>query len=149
MLQPAPGRTMYDATFGRGGHTRAFLKQGARVVALDVDPAAEAEAEKLTAEVGADRFRFHRVNFSDLAGVAEKEGAADGLLLDLGISSPQVDQAERGFSFQQSGPLDMRMDPTRGTTAADLVNHLSEPELRNLCGMVGRIGIQEKLHVRL
>ena len=70
MLQPAPGRTMYDATFGRGGHTRAFLKQGARVVALDVDPAAEAEAEKLTAEVGADRFRFHRVNFSDLASVA-------------------------------------------------------------------------------
>ena len=132
MLQPAPGRTMYDATFGRGGHTRAFLKQGARVVALDVDPAAEAEAEKLTAEVGADRFRFHRVNFSDLASVAEKEGAADGLLLDLGISSPQVDQAERGFSFQQSGPLDMRMDPTRGTTAADMVNHLSEPELRNL-----------------
>jgi len=132
MLQPAPGRTVYDATFGRGGHTRAFLQRGARVVALDVDPAAEAEAQKLLAEVGPDRFCFHRANFSDLEKVAAKEGQADGLLLDLGISSPQVDQAERGFSFQQSGPLDMRMDPTSGTTAADLVNNLSEPELRNL-----------------
>jgi 16S rRNA (cytosine1402-N4)-methyltransferase len=101
-------------------------------VALDVDPAAEAEAQKLLAEVGPDRFCFHRANFSDLEKVAAKEGQADGLLLDLGISSPQVDQAERGFSFQQSGPLDMRMDPTSGTTAADLVNNLSEPELRNL-----------------
>jgi 16S rRNA (cytosine1402-N4)-methyltransferase len=132
MLQPAPGRTVYDATFGRGGHTRAFLQRGARVVAIDVDPAAEAEAQKLLAEVGPDQFCFHRANFSDLEKVAAKEGQADGLLLDLGISSPQVDQAERGFSFQQSGPLDMRMDPTSGATAADLVNNLSEPELRNL-----------------
>lgn len=132
MLQPAPGRTVYDATFGRGGHTRAFLERGARVVALDVDPAAEAEAKRLQAEVGSERFRFHRVNFSELGSVVSREGQADGLLLDLGISSPQVDQAERGFSFQQSGPLDMRMDPTTGMSAADLVNNLSEPELRNL-----------------
>lgn len=101
-------------------------------MALDVDPAAEAEAQRLQAEVGSERFRFHRVNFSDLGNVVSQEGQADGLLLDLGISSPQVDQAERGFSFQQSGPLDMRMDPTTGMSAADLVNNLSEPELRNL-----------------
>ena len=123
---------MIDATFGRGGHSRALLERGARVVALDVDPDAEAEAQKLATEVGSDRFRFHRLNFGQLAQLMEKEGPADGLLLDLGISSPQVDRAERGFSFQQSGPLDMRMDPTTGTTAADFVNHLSEPELRNL-----------------
>lgn len=132
MLEPAPGRTIYDATFGRGGHTRALLARGARVVALDVDPAAEEAAAQIGAEVGPERFRFHRVNFSELPKVAEKEGMADGLLLDLGISSPQVDEAERGFSFQQSGPLDMRMDPTGGITAADLVNNLAEPELRNL-----------------
>ncbi|KRP30791.1 MAG: hypothetical protein ABS32_08370 [Verrucomicrobia subdivision 6 bacterium BACL9 MAG-120820-bin42] len=66
MIQPAPGRTVYDATFGRGGHTRAFLEKGARVVALDVDPAAEVEAKRLEAEVGADRFHFHRVNFSEM-----------------------------------------------------------------------------------
>ncbi|KRP33755.1 MAG: hypothetical protein ABS33_03485 [Verrucomicrobia subdivision 6 bacterium BACL9 MAG-120924-bin69] len=132
MIQPAPGRTVYDATFGRGGHTRAFLEKGARVVALDVDPAAEVEAKRLEAEVGADRFHFHRVNFSEMERVMKEEGRADGILLDLGISSPQVDQAERGFSFQQSGPLDMRLDSTQGTTATDLVNNLSEPELRNL-----------------
>ena len=132
MLQPAPGRVMIDATFGRGGHSRALLARGARVIALDVDPEAEVEAKKLVSEVGAERFHFHRATFGQLAQVMEKEGPADGLLLDLGISSPQVDQAERGFSFQQDGPLDMRMDPTTGTTAADIVNNLSEPELRNL-----------------
>jgi len=132
ILQPAPGRTVIDATFGRGGHSRALLARGARVIALDVDPEAEVEAKKLASEVGTDRFCFHRANFGQLAQVMEKEGPVDGLLLDLGISSPQVDRAERGFSFQQDGPLDMRMDPTTGTTAADLVNNLSEPELRGL-----------------
>jgi len=132
MLQPAPGRTVIDATFGRGGHSRALLGRGARVVALDVDPAAETEAQRLAAEVGAERFRFYRMNFSDLGRLGEQEGPADAILLDLGISSPQVDQAERGFSFQQAGPLDMRMNPESGVTAQQLVNELSEPELRNL-----------------
>jgi 16S rRNA (cytosine1402-N4)-methyltransferase len=132
MLQPAPGRTVIDATFGRGGHSRALLARGARVIALDVDPDAEMEAKKLLTEVGPEKFTFRRINFGQLAEVTDQEGQVDGLLLDLGISSPQVDQAGRGFSFQQSGPLDMRMDPTSGTTAADLVNHLGEAELRNL-----------------
>ena len=132
MLQPAPGRTMIDATFGRGGHTRAFLGRGARVVALDVDPDAQAEAEKLSREEGADRFRFVRKNFGRLTEVAAETGPVDGLLLDLGLSSPQLDRAERGFSFQHSGPLDMRMDPAQGESAADLVNRLPEPELRQL-----------------
>ena len=132
MIQPAPGRTVIDATFGRGGHTRALLGRGARVIALDVDPDAQAEAEKLAREAGPDRFRFVRKNFGQLAEIATEEGPVDGLLLDLGLSSPQLDQAERGFSFQQSGPLDMRMDPSRGETAAELVNRLPEPELRQL-----------------
>ena len=132
MLQPAPGRTVIDATFGRGGHTRAFLGRGARVIALDVDPDAQAEAEKISHGEGADRFRFVRKNFGHLAEVAAETGPADGLLLDLGLSSPQLDCGERGFSFQQSGPLDMRMDPAQGESAADLVNRLPEPELRQL-----------------
>jgi len=132
MLQPAPGRTVIDATFGRGGHTRALLGRGARVVALDVDPDAQAEAEKLSREVGPDRFRFLRKNFGQLAAIAAEEGPVDGLLLDLGLSSPQLDRAERGFSFQHSGPLDMRMDPSEGESAAELVNRLPEPELRQL-----------------
>jgi 16S rRNA (cytosine1402-N4)-methyltransferase len=132
MLQPAPGRTVIDATFGRGGHTRAFLGRGARVIALDVDPDAQAEAEKLSRADGAERFRFVRKNFGRLAEVAAETGPVDGLLLDLGLSSPQLDRAERGFSFQQAGPLDMRMDPAQGESAADLVNRLPEPELRQL-----------------
>ena len=132
MLQPAPGRTVIDATFGRGGHTRAFLERGARVIALDVDPDAQAEAEKLSREAGPDRFRFVRKNFGQLAEIVAEEGSVDGLLLDLGLSSPQLDRAERGFSFQQSGPLDMRMDPAQGESAADVVNRLPEPELRQL-----------------
>jgi 16S rRNA (cytosine1402-N4)-methyltransferase len=132
MLQPAPGRTMIDATFGRGGHTRAFLGRGARVIALDVDPDAQAEAEKLSQQNGIDQFRFVRKNFGRLTEVAAETGPVDGLLLDLGLSSPQLDRAERGFSFQHSGPLDMRMDPAQGESAADLVNRLPEPELRQL-----------------
>ena len=102
------------------------------MVALDVDPEAQAEAEKLSREEGADRFRFVRKNFGRLAEVAQETGPVDGLLLDLGLSSPQLDRAERGFSFQHSGPLDMRMDPAQGESAADLVNRLPEPELRQL-----------------
>ena len=132
MLQPAPGRTVIDATFGRGGHSRAFLARGARVVALDVDPEAEKEAGRLGAEVGPEKFRFYRMSFGDLPRLTGAEGPADAILLDLGISSPQVDQAGRGFSFQQSGPLDMRMNPDSGVTAETLVNELGEPELRNL-----------------
>ena len=132
MLQPAPGRTVIDATFGRGGHTRALLGRGARVIALDIDPDAQDEAEKLSREAGSERFRFVRKNFGQLAEIAAEEGPVDGLLLDLGLSSPQLDRAERGFSFQQSGPLDMRMDPSQGESAADLVNRLPEPELRQL-----------------
>ena len=74
ILQPAPGRTVIDATFGRGGHSRALLARGARVIALDVDPEAEVEAKKLASEVGTDRFCFHRANFGQLAQVMEKRG---------------------------------------------------------------------------
>ena len=84
MLQPAPGRTLIDATFGRGGHSRALLARGARVIALDVDPDAEMEAKKLLTEVGEERFSFRRINFGQIAEVADQEGQVDGLLLDLG-----------------------------------------------------------------
>ena len=85
ILQPAPGRTVIDATFGRGGHSRALLARGARVIALDVDPEAEVAAKTLATEVGTDRFCFHRENFGQLAQVMEKEGPVDGLLLIWGF----------------------------------------------------------------
>ena len=120
---------MLDATFGRGGHSRAFLRAGACVVAMDRDPAAADCAARLRPEFP-DRFSFRHLNFAGLAEVNAEIGPFDAILLDLGVSSPQLDDASRGFSFQNDGPLDMRMDPTRQqSTAADLVNQSSETEL--------------------
>jgi 16S rRNA (cytosine1402-N4)-methyltransferase len=119
-----------DGTFGRGGHTREILArlgpQG-RVIALDRDPQAAAAA----AAIGDARFRFERTPFSRLAATLAGMGAAqvDGVLLDLGISSPQIDDPARGFSLRASGPLDMRMDPTVGISAADWLAQVSVNQL--------------------
>lgn len=116
-VQPAPGKLIVDGTFGAGGYTRAFLNGGADVVAFDRDPSAARFAEGL-----GPRFRLIQDNFSAMADHVE---ACDGVALDLGVSSMQLDEAERGFSFMRDGPLDMRMSG-EGETAADLVN-TSEP----------------------
>ena len=127
-----PCGTYVDATFGRGGHTRALLArlqpQG-RVVALDRDPQAiEAGGELCRAE---PRLRLVHAAFSRWGAVLDQLGIAQvqGLLLDLGVSSPQLDQTERGFSFRDDAPLDMRMDTTRGETAADFLARADERTL--------------------
>jgi len=137
-LAPRPGGRYLDGTFGGGGHTRAILAASGpdgRVLALDADPAAIARADGLATEPGVGG-RLERVhaNFADLAEVAGERGFApvDGVLLDLGLSSFQLDQGERGFAFRLDGPLDMRFDPTRGEPAADLVNGLPERDLADL-----------------
>ena len=113
-----------DATFGRGGHSRAILAllgPSGRLVGIDRDPAAESAAVEL---VRTDpRFVFRRAWFSELPDVLDGLAieAVDGVLLDLGISSPQIDDATRGFSFRHDGPLDMRMDPSRGESAAEFL----------------------------
>ncbi len=127
-----PSGCYVDATFGRGGHARAILAAlGAhgRLVAIDRDPAAEAAARLLVAQE--HRFVFCRAWFSELPDVLASLALAqvDGVLLDLGISSPQIDDAERGFSFRHDGPLDMRMDPARGETAAEFVARATVGEL--------------------
>lgn len=122
-----------DATYGRGGHSTEILArlgdQG-RVLALDKDPEAVADGRR---RLGADaRFQIEHAGFEDLAAVAGAwlgSRRANGVLLDLGVSSPQLDKGERGFSFTRQGPLDMRMDPTRGITAADWLARASETEL--------------------
>jgi len=125
-----------DGTFGRGGHSRAILAQlGAhgRLVALDRDPEAEAAASVLMREDA--RFSFQRAWFSEMPDVLAhdaKFGAiheVDGVLLDLGVSSPQIDDAERGFSFRRDGPLDMRMDPTRGESAAAFLARADQQQI--------------------
>jgi 16S rRNA (cytosine1402-N4)-methyltransferase len=135
LLAPGPGGRYLDGTFGGGGHTRAILTASAPdglVLALDADPSAISRAETLAASLEAPgRLRPVRANFGDLAEIACEAGLAplDGVLLDLGLSSFQLGEAGRGFSFQADGPLDMRFDPSVGATAAELVNHLPEAEL--------------------
>jgi 16S rRNA (cytosine1402-N4)-methyltransferase len=132
-LRPAPGLRMLDGTFGRGGHTAALLRAGAGVLALDQDPGALAspEAAALKEEFG-ERLKLMKENFAALERVAQEEGPFDGILLDLGVSSPQLDDGARGFSFLHDGPLDMRMDPESPVSAADIVNRWSEPELARM-----------------
>ncbi|WP_293414014.1 16S rRNA (cytosine(1402)-N(4))-methyltransferase RsmH [Phenylobacterium sp.] len=120
-LAIAPGETIIDGTFGAGGYARAFLAAGAHVVAFDRDPS----AARFAADLPADRFRLVCARFSEMDEVLG-EGAVDGVALDLGVSSMQLDEADRGFSFLRDGPLDMRMGDA-GETAADLVN-TAEPE---------------------
>ncbi len=117
-----PEGTYVDGTFGRGGHSRAVLQRLApqgRLVAFDKDPAALAEA----ARIDDPRFAICHASFGDMAAelAARGIGSVQGVLLDLGVSSPQIDDASRGFSFRADAPLDMRMDTTRGETAAEFL----------------------------
>jgi len=114
-LVPESGRAILDCTFGGGGHTRAMLRWGATVVALDRDPAAAPRAAEVAAEFPC-AFRFVDSNFGDLAALPDRDFA--GILFDLGVSSFQFDEAERGFSFRNDAPADMRLDPRAGQPAA-------------------------------
>lgn len=143
LLAPRAGAAYLDGTFGGGGHSRAILAAAAPdgvVLALDADPAAVARGRLVAREPGVgERLRMVRANFADLAGVARGEGLApvDGVLLDLGLSSFQLDDPARGFAFRSEGPLDMRFDPTAGRSAADLVNELPADELADVIWRFG------------
>ncbi|MDB5449172.1 MAG: S-adenosyl-methyltransferase [Phenylobacterium sp.] len=130
-LQPAPGKTVVDGTFGAGGYARAFLEAGASVVAFDRDPSARRFADGLPA----DRFRLVESRFSEMDEMLG-DGAMDGVALDLGVSSMQLDEPDRGFSFMRDGPLDMRMGAD-GPTAADLVNTAEPAELARILYVYG------------
>jgi len=131
-LRPRPGACLVDATVGLGGHAAALLAAapGTRLLGLDRDPSALALARERLAP-SADRVVLRQARFSELKTVLAELGwdGADAVLVDLGVSSLQLDRPERGFSFQAEGPLDMRMDPGAGPTAAQVVNEWSESEL--------------------
>ncbi|MDH4470704.1 MAG: 16S rRNA (cytosine(1402)-N(4))-methyltransferase RsmH [Verrucomicrobiae bacterium] len=131
-LQPKPGMTILDGTLGGGGHTELFLKAGATVIGLDRDPEALAFASERLKIYG-DRFIPKEGNYVDADKYLSAIGIprVDGILLDLGVSSYQLDTAERGFSFQKEGPLDMRMGNS-STTAADIINSAPLSELLSI-----------------
>jgi 16S rRNA (cytosine1402-N4)-methyltransferase len=125
-LKIAPGEKHVDGTYGAGGYSRAMLEAGAEVVAFDRDPDAIAAADKH------DRLTLLQDTFSHL----DRAAPADGVVLDIGVSSMQIDRAERGFSFQADGPLDMRMEQA-GPSAADFVNTADEAEIANVIYALG------------
>ena len=124
------GGRYVDGTLGRAGHTREIVARGGEVLGIDRDDQALDEVRGL----GLDGLKAVKGNHGDLAVLARRNGweNVDGILLDLGVSSPQLDEAERGFSFLRDGPLDMRMDRAGGVTAADLVNHESAERLEEI-----------------
>ncbi len=130
MMAAGSGKYIIDGTLGGGGHSELFLKSGATVLGVDRDPEALAYAGSRLAGF-VPRFSTYQANFSEISehpGIAAGE-LADGLLLDLGVSSRQLDSAQRGFSFMREGPLDMRMGPNAKMTASELVNTWSEGEI--------------------
>ncbi len=130
-LVTAPDGLYVDGTFGRGGHARRLLRklgEGGRLLALDRDPQAVAAATSGETRVSDPRFSIHHTSFGQMVPTLAAAGVdrVHGVLLDLGVSSPQIDDPARGFSFRHDGPLDMRMDPTRGESAADFLARADE-----------------------
>ncbi len=135
VLEIEPGGRYVDGTLGRAGHARGMIERGAKVLGIDRDDEAVGELEAM----GIEGLEVVKGNHGDLEAIVRAHGwdEVDGVLMDLGVSSPQLDEAERGFSFMREGPLDMRMDRTKGPTAADLANGLEAPELEEILRELG------------
>ena len=136
-LDPKPGDVIVDATFGAGGYTRAILDKGAQVHAFDRDPDAIANGAAMVVEY-ADRLTLHPHRFSQMVGALAEAGVArvDGVVMDIGVSSMQLDQAERGFAFSRDGPLDMRMSQA-GESAADFLNTADADRIADVLYLYG------------
>ena len=149
LLAAQPGKVIVDGTLGGGGHSAALLAAGARVVGIDQDPEAIAFARQRLGE--AAHFTAVRGSFAKLDEVLDGLGIGkvDGVLVDLGVSSRQLDSAERGFSFMHDGPLDMRMAPDGPITAADLVNTMSGDQLERIFRELGEEPAARKVAAKL
>jgi len=149
-MAPENGKVLVDGTLGGGGHTEAMLKTGATVIGIDQDDQALTYARERLAAY-ADRFTALKGNFATMPQLLEEAGhqQVDGILVDIGVSSWQLDEADRGFSFAKDGPLDMRMNRSTGETAADLVNNASEQELKTIFFEYGEERASNKIVRRL
>lgn len=140
LFAPVPPGVVVDATLGGAGHAAAILdsRDDLRLLGFDRDPDALAVARRRLARFG-DRVQLHHGRFDELADVATRRGleGVTGVLFDLGVSSPQLDRPERGFSYRHDAPLDMRMDPTAGRNARDVVNEYSADELAEVLAKYG------------
>jgi len=140
-LDPKPGQTVVDCTLGLGGHAAQLLRRvtpGGRLVGIDLDPKHVELAREVLHSVGGE-FHLVNTNFAALPAVLAQAGVerVDGIVADLGVASPQIDDPSRGFSYRKPGPLDMRMDPTRGKPASQLVNTMGERELAEALRTLG------------
>lgn len=135
LLQPRPGALFVDGTLGGGGHAEALLERGVTLVGIDRDPDALAASAARLARFG-DRVELHHAPFAELPRLLG-DRRVDGLLLDLGVSSPQLDRAERGFSFQQDGPVDFRMDPSSGEPLSARLDGVAEADLADVLWKYG------------
>lgn len=137
-LAPKDGGVYVDCTFGAGGYTRAILSAAnCKVIAFDRDSNVQKFADSVAKDFP-DRFTFHNVENARIGEVLESAaGTIDGIVYDLGVSSMQIDTAERGFSFQEDGPLDMRMDTSQTLTAEHIINEFSETEIANIIYQFG------------
>ncbi|WP_338462704.1 16S rRNA (cytosine(1402)-N(4))-methyltransferase RsmH [Synechococcus elongatus IITB7] len=146
-LLPDRGGWFLDATLGGGGHSELLLSSWAntQVIGLDRDPAAIA-ASQIRLQLYSDRAQFQHVNFADYQ---PGDRQFQGIMADLGVSSPQLDEAERGFSFRQDAPLDMRMDPTAELTASAIVNEWDETDLANLIYQYGEERLSRRIARRI
>lgn len=139
-MRPEEGKLLLDGTLGGGGHTEIFLKSGAAVLATDRDPDALARAKRRLEPMFGEKFTAIHSNFADFPDVLEAvqlSGGLDGIFLDLGLSSRQLENPARGFSFMREGRLDMRFDPDAPVSASDIVNHWSEEDLTGLLQKYG------------
>ena len=145
LLAPQPGQVLVDGTLGFGGHAEALLKAGAQVIGIDQDrEALQAVRERLSGYPG---IRVIRDNFANIGKIIKEP--VDGILFDLGVSSYQIDEKQRGFSIRFDGPLDMRMDQSRGQTAAELINSLPEEELVRIFKEYGEERFAKKIGARI
>lgn len=152
-LQPRPGGRFVDATLGAGGHAEKILERTApngTLLGIDADPVALEAARRRLAPFGS-RVTFVNAYFDDLERISPEYDVnrVDGILFDLGVSSPQLDRAERGFSFQATGPLDMRMGPSASTTAADIINNASPDELQRIFREYGEERFSGRITARI